>query len=70
MSWGKRGKYRNEWETMRTSALSKPVVFCTLHLRDDLMLTSTFSVAPAEHRIKIPVLVRNNIAKSKTLTGA
>ena len=55
---------------MRTSALSKSVVFCTLHLRDDLVLTSTFSVAPAEHRIKIPALVRNNIAKSKTLTGA
>ena len=70
MSWGKRGKYRNEWETMRTSALSKSVMFCTLHLRDDLMLISTFSVAPAEYRSKIPALVRNNIAKSKILTGA
>jgi hypothetical protein len=37
----------------------------TLHLRDnDLVVTSKFSVAPADYKIKIPALVRNNIAKS------
>ncbi|MDO7849097.1 YceI family protein [Hymenobacter sp. M29] len=37
----------------------------TLHLRDnDLVVTSKFAVAPADYKIKIPALVRNNIAKS------
>ncbi|MCC3154170.1 YceI family protein [Hymenobacter sp. BT770] len=37
----------------------------TLQLRDhDLVVTSKFAVAPADYRIKIPALVRNNIAKS------
>ncbi len=37
----------------------------TLQLRgNDLVVTSKFSVAPADYRIKIPALVRNNIAKS------
>ena len=36
-----------------------------LQLRDnDLVVTSKFSVAPADYKIKIPALVRNNIAKS------
>ena len=37
----------------------------TLQLRgNDLVVTSKFSVAPADYKIKIPALVRNNIAKS------
>lgn len=37
----------------------------TLQLRgSDLVVTSKFSVAPADYKIKIPALVRNNIAKS------
>ncbi|WP_210518320.1 YceI family protein [Hymenobacter terricola] len=37
----------------------------TLQLRDNaLVVTSKFSVAPADYKIKIPALVRNNIAKS------
>jgi len=37
----------------------------TLHLRDnDLVVTSKFAIAPADYKIKIPALVRNNIAKS------
>jgi len=37
----------------------------TLQLRGtDLVVTSKFSVAPADYKIKIPALVRNNIAKS------
>ena len=37
----------------------------TLQLRGtDLVVTSKFVVAPADYRIKIPALVRNNIAKS------
>ena len=37
----------------------------TLQLRgNDLVVTSKFAVAPADYRIKIPALVRNNIAKS------
>lgn len=37
----------------------------TLQLRgNDLIVTSKFSVAPADYRIKIPALVRNNIAKT------
>lgn len=37
----------------------------TLQLRgNDLVVTSRFSVAPADYKIKIPALVRNNIAKS------
>ncbi|WP_310394732.1 YceI family protein [Hymenobacter sp.] len=37
----------------------------TLQLRDnELVVTSKFSVAPADYKIKIPALVRNNIAKS------
>ena len=37
----------------------------TLQLRDNgLVITSKFSVAPADYKIKIPALVRNNIAKS------
>ena len=37
----------------------------TVQLRgDELVVTSKFSVAPADYRIKIPALVRNNIAKS------
>jgi len=37
----------------------------TLQLRgNDLVVTSKFNVAPADYRIKIPALVRNNIAKS------
>jgi len=37
----------------------------TLQLRgDDLVVTSKFAVAPADYKIKIPALVRNNIAKS------
>ena len=37
----------------------------TLQLRgNELVVTSKFSVAPADYKIKIPALVRNNIAKS------
>ncbi|MCI1188067.1 YceI family protein [Hymenobacter sp. DH14] len=37
----------------------------TLQLRgNDLVVTSKFNVAPADYKIKIPALVRNNIAKS------
>ncbi len=37
----------------------------TVQLRgDELVVTSKFSVAPADYKIKIPALVRNNIAKS------
>ena len=37
----------------------------TLQLRgNDLVVTAKFSVAPADYKIKIPALVRNNIAKS------
>ncbi len=37
----------------------------TLQLRgNDLVVTSKFAVAPADYKIKIPALVRNNIAKS------
>lgn len=37
----------------------------TLQLRGtDLVVTSKFNVAPADYKIKIPALVRNNIAKS------
>ena len=37
----------------------------TLQLRgDELVVTSRFSVAPADYKIRIPALVRNNIAKS------
>ena len=37
----------------------------TLQLRgSELVVTSKFSVAPADYKIKIPALVRNNIAKS------
>ena len=37
----------------------------TLQLRDnDLVVTSKFSVVPADYKIKIPALGRNNIAKS------
>jgi polyisoprenoid-binding protein YceI len=37
----------------------------TLQLRgSELVVTSRFSVAPASYRIKIPALVRNNIAKT------
>ncbi|MDQ2793383.1 MAG: YceI family protein [Bacteroidota bacterium] len=37
----------------------------TMQLRgNELVVTSRFSVAPADYRIKIPALVRNNIAKS------
>jgi hypothetical protein len=37
----------------------------TLQLRDNnLVVTSKFSVAPADYRIKIPALVRDNIAKT------
>jgi hypothetical protein len=37
----------------------------TLELRgNELVVTSKFSVAPADYKIKIPALVRNNIAKS------
>ena len=37
----------------------------TLQLRaNDLVVTSKFSVAPVDYKIKIPALVRNNIAKS------
>lgn len=37
----------------------------TLQLRDNsLVVTSKFNIAPADYKIKIPALVRNNIAKS------
>jgi polyisoprenoid-binding protein YceI len=37
----------------------------TLQLRgNDLVVTSKFAIAPADYKIKIPALVRNNIAKS------
>ena len=37
----------------------------TLQLRGtELVVTSKFNVAPADYKIKIPALVRNNIAKS------
>ena len=37
----------------------------TLQLRgNELVVTSRFNVATADYRIKIPALVRNNIAKS------
>ncbi|WP_197076720.1 YceI family protein [Hymenobacter terrenus] len=37
----------------------------TLQLRDNkLVVTSKFAIAPADFKIKIPALVRNNIAKS------
>jgi polyisoprenoid-binding protein YceI len=37
----------------------------TLQLRgNELVVTSKFNVAPADYKIKIPALVRNNIAKS------
>lgn len=41
----------------------------TLQLRDnDLVVTAKFAVAPADYKIKIPALVRNNIAKSIDLS--
>jgi len=37
----------------------------TLEIRDDqLLVTSHFAIAPADYRIEIPSLVRDNIAKS------
>ncbi|PJJ59892.1 YceI family protein [Hymenobacter chitinivorans] len=37
----------------------------TLEIKDDqLLITSTFAVAPADYNIEIPSLVRDNIAKS------